>query len=122
MKGGEACCLATLCLPLGFAAGRTPNVTVVNIERDVPEEQTAPHRHVWYMFDANRDTCDICNLIGDNRFRPTYAEGYVKPGTSGTSSGLELNSLHEHHWVQHAVFADTQYCDVTGCTATRKTP
>lgn len=23
MKGGQACCLATICLPLGFAAGRT---------------------------------------------------------------------------------------------------
>ncbi len=34
MKGGEACCLATICLPLGFAAGRTEGTISVTLQRD----------------------------------------------------------------------------------------
>ncbi len=33
IKGGEACCLATLCLPLGFAAGRTKGLISVTLQR-----------------------------------------------------------------------------------------
>jgi hypothetical protein len=29
IKGGQACCLATICLPLGFAAGRTPSTVSI---------------------------------------------------------------------------------------------
>jgi hypothetical protein len=33
MKGDEACCLAMICLPLGFAAGRTEGVISVTLQR-----------------------------------------------------------------------------------------
>ena len=31
VRGGQACCLATLCLPLGFAAGRTEGMIAVTL-------------------------------------------------------------------------------------------
>jgi len=34
IKGGQACCLATICLPLGFAAGRTTGSILVTFGRD----------------------------------------------------------------------------------------
>lgn len=34
MKGGQACCLASCCLPLGFAAGRTSGSLVVTFTRN----------------------------------------------------------------------------------------
>lgn len=34
MKGKEACCLATLCLPMGFLAGRTPGEIIVTLTRE----------------------------------------------------------------------------------------
>ena len=34
MKGEQACCLATICLPLGFAAGRTTGTIMVTLGRD----------------------------------------------------------------------------------------
>lgn len=37
MKGGQACCLASLCLPMGFLAGRTPGSIVVSLARDSAE-------------------------------------------------------------------------------------
>jgi hypothetical protein len=33
MKGNQACCLAMICLPLGFAAGRTEGVISVTLQR-----------------------------------------------------------------------------------------
>ena len=33
MKGNQACCLAMICLPLGFAAGRTDGVISVTLQR-----------------------------------------------------------------------------------------
>jgi hypothetical protein len=33
IKGSQACCLATICLPLGFAAGRTEGVISVTLQR-----------------------------------------------------------------------------------------
>lgn len=62
-KGDEACCLALICLPLGFAAGRTPNVAVVNIQRDASHPEQTVHEHVWYMFDYNRVFCKTCELV-----------------------------------------------------------
>ncbi len=35
IKGGDACCLAMICLPLGFAAGRTDGVISVTLQRGV---------------------------------------------------------------------------------------
>lgn len=34
IKGGEACCGATICLPLAFLAGRTPSVVTVTFVRE----------------------------------------------------------------------------------------
>ena len=34
-KGGEQCCLFTLCMPCVFLAGRTPGIVVVTYGRDV---------------------------------------------------------------------------------------
>jgi hypothetical protein len=66
MKGGDACCLAMICLPMGFAAGRTPNVTMVNIERDIPAQPViGEHSHRWRLFDANRSICQDCDKIKD---------------------------------------------------------
>lgn len=33
-KGDTACCLASLCLPLGFSAGQTPGIIVVTLVQD----------------------------------------------------------------------------------------
>ena len=33
-KGDKACCLASICLPLGFTAGQTPGLIVVTLVRD----------------------------------------------------------------------------------------
>lgn len=66
MKGGEACCLATLCLPLGLAAGRTPNVTIVSIERESSDDPgwgasvRDGHEHRMIAFDDNRLFCELC--------------------------------------------------------------
>jgi len=43
MKGEQACCLALICLPLGFLAGRTEGVVSVTCSRPVqPNGNTAP--------------------------------------------------------------------------------
>lgn len=42
MKGSQACCLATICLPLGFAAGRTEGKIIVSYTRESePTDMTA---------------------------------------------------------------------------------
>lgn len=33
-KGGEACCLASICFQMGFLAGRTPGSIVVSLARE----------------------------------------------------------------------------------------
>jgi hypothetical protein len=33
-KGDTACCLGSLCLPMGFLAGQTPGIIVVTLVRD----------------------------------------------------------------------------------------
>lgn len=38
MKGEQACCLALICLPLGFLAGRTEGVVSVTCSRPVPPD------------------------------------------------------------------------------------
>ena len=35
MQGGQACCLASICLPLGLAAGRTPGNIIVTFGREL---------------------------------------------------------------------------------------
>jgi hypothetical protein len=68
-KGGEACCLALICLPLGFAAGRTHNVSVVTIERDVESVLTpVDHQHQWARLDDNRIFCLACEVQRDQVF------------------------------------------------------
>ncbi len=76
-KGDDACCLALLCLPLSLAAGHNPDVTVVNIERDAPEQGSIPpHEASWVPFDDNpvpsgafsggdrpRVICEICGKV-----------------------------------------------------------
>ncbi len=65
-KGGEACCLAFICLPLGFAAGHDPNISVLTVERDQPERGSIePHKPRWIVFDDDRVVCDDCQLIFD---------------------------------------------------------
>ncbi len=34
IKGGKACCLVSICLPMGFLAGRTPGSVVVSLARE----------------------------------------------------------------------------------------
>lgn len=34
MRGSEACCLASICLPMGFLSGRTPGSIVVTLTRE----------------------------------------------------------------------------------------
>ena len=45
MKGNEACCLAMICLPLGFAAGRTEDIVTVNLQYEGSDEAAAAHEH-----------------------------------------------------------------------------
>lgn len=35
LKGGQACCLATICLPMGFMAGRTPGIVTLTLAREL---------------------------------------------------------------------------------------
>ena len=37
LRGGDACCLAFICLPLGFLAGRTKGVILVTYGRETGE-------------------------------------------------------------------------------------
>ena len=74
-KGSDACCLALICLPLGFAAGHDTNVAVVSIQRAAPSElPTFVHAPIWLIFDDNREICNTCELIIENgdyrRHRP----------------------------------------------------
>jgi hypothetical protein len=74
IQGKDACCLAMICLPLGFAAGRTPNVTVVTMQRDEPEVfahlPADGHEHAFYYRDDNTNLCDQCGAT-----QPRYAAG-----------------------------------------------
>jgi hypothetical protein len=52
LKGTQACCLATICLPMGFLAGRTPGEIVVSLVREGSETNgalTAPGSGVAEM-------------------------------------------------------------------------
>jgi hypothetical protein len=66
MKGDQACCLAIICLPLGFAASRTPNMSVVSIECETdsdPGWAASPidgHGHRMVTLDDNRTICELC--------------------------------------------------------------
>lgn len=40
MKGGQACCLATICLPMGFLSKRTPGGIVITLSREVAATAT----------------------------------------------------------------------------------
>lgn len=62
MKGDEACCLAMICLPLGFAAGRTDHVVTVSLQYEGADEYTEPHEHQLVQLDYKETTiCAICN-------------------------------------------------------------
>ena len=64
MKGEEACCLAAICLPLAFTAGRTPNVVVVTMSRDEPDifplAKDDGHMHNFKRIDDNYVVCLEC--------------------------------------------------------------
>lgn len=62
-KGGEACCLAFICLPLGFAAGRTPDVVLVNLANDNPPPTIGEHTHSPQDLDMDRSFCVLCEAI-----------------------------------------------------------
>jgi len=49
MKGGQGCCLATICLPMGFLAGRTTGEIVVTLVRDARpgEKPLVPTQPAW---------------------------------------------------------------------------
>jgi hypothetical protein len=51
MKGKQACCLASLCLPTGFLAGRTPGSIVVSLVRDSTE---SPANNIVAKVASNR--------------------------------------------------------------------
>ena len=69
MKGEQACCLASICLPCGFLAGHTSHVTVVNVGRSAPGNfewpisSTEEHEHVWVELDDNRTICERCGEV-----------------------------------------------------------
>ena len=42
MKGGQACCLATICLPMGFLAKRTPGQIVITLTREEAAAASSP--------------------------------------------------------------------------------
>lgn len=61
LKGGEACCLFTICAPLAFLSGRTSNVTVTTFER-----QTSACAHCGTLLPADAVFCRSCgtSLVG----------------------------------------------------------
>jgi hypothetical protein len=62
MKGDEACCLAMICLPLGFAAGRTDDIVAVSLQYEGDDHAVDPHEHQPVKLD-NTPTiiCGVCN-------------------------------------------------------------
>ena len=40
IKGGQACCLATICLPLGFLSKRTPGEIIITLNRQADTVST----------------------------------------------------------------------------------
>lgn len=64
MKGDEACCLAMICLPLGFAAGRTEDVVTVNLQYEGSDDTVASHEHVPVQLDFQPTVaCAACSDI-----------------------------------------------------------
>jgi len=69
MRGGQACCLASICLPLGFAAGRTPNITIVSLERESESDPGWPasaadgHVHNSIRLDDFQAICNLCGTV-----------------------------------------------------------
>jgi hypothetical protein len=64
MKGDEACCLAMICLPLGFAAGRTEDVVTVNLQYEGSDDAVASHEHVPVQLDFQPTVaCAVCSDI-----------------------------------------------------------
>jgi len=59
IKGGQACCGASICLPLAFLAGRTPGIINVTFVRDNagyrPEFSAAPR-----AFGGSEQRCATC--------------------------------------------------------------
>ena len=71
MKGGEACCLAAICLPLGFAAGRTLNVAIVTMQREQEQsyvqEKDDGHAHEVRRLDDNFVICTLWFVVPESR-------------------------------------------------------
>ncbi len=71
LKGGQACCLAAICLPLGFAAGRDPGTINVTLQYDGADpsalamasdinthDSDCPHDWKPYVFFHRLEYCD----------------------------------------------------------------
>lgn len=63
IKGRNACCLAAICLPLGFAADRTPDVVTVNLVSDGPPPLVGEHIHKPQSLDNDQWICVVCELV-----------------------------------------------------------
>lgn len=62
MKGDEACCLAMICLPLGFAAGRTDDIVTISFQYDGDDKDVGPHEHHPLQLDNTPTVmCAVCN-------------------------------------------------------------
>jgi hypothetical protein len=60
VRGEQACCLALICLPLGFAADRTPDIVTVNLVTDRVLGAVTEHIHNPYRLDAEHWMCAVC--------------------------------------------------------------
>ena len=82
-KGGQQCCLALICLPLIFAADRTPAITTVTFGRQVtPGPMPSPsygRRGICSYCDSQYDLpanfCDHCGTA----IRPVFAPSLPPP-------------------------------------------
>lgn len=67
LKGEKACCLASICLPLGFMAGQTPGAVVVTLVRDSvtagSSGEQGSHRFCGKcgrQIEPGGNFCDVC--------------------------------------------------------------
>jgi len=50
MSGGQACCLASICLPLGFLAQRTASVVNITLARETSTSEPAVDNEPWATY------------------------------------------------------------------------
>jgi len=68
MKGEQACCLALICLPLGFLAGRTEGIVSVTCSRPVQPngDPAPPPLPALPMLAAYDGTCLNCGYVNSS--------------------------------------------------------